>query len=162
MGSNFFDDVFDNKIFFEKKDLYKKVYVKDVIEEDDVYENSKVLEKVEIEDLLEEAKTNPFRIFSKEEIMSINKSLDVKRQEITDTVRLIRSERKFYSDVIRKSNKSFDLDISKNSEMKRLMRFVFGKETNTLTYEDYLTLLEMKRIMDVKEKKDLLEEGIFK
>lgn len=161
MNSSFFDDVFDNKIVFEKNELYKKVYIKDSTEKK-LYESSKPLEKTEIEDLLEEAKTNPFKKFSNEQVASINKSLDVKRQEIVDTVKLIRSERKFYSDIVRKSNKSFDLDISKNSEMKKLMTLTFGKETNTLTYEDYLTLLEMKRMLDIKEKEDLLEKGIFK
>lgn len=49
------------------------------------------------------------------------------------------------------SGKGFDADISKNQDYKEKYIEVFGKRSNIISFRDYNTLLEMKRVLEVEE-----------
>ena len=159
MANSFFDDVFDNKIIFEKEKLFKQT--QEVLKDEDYLDETR-LTNDEIENLLSETRSIENKVFTKREAYKIEKSLLESKKDLGNLLDLIRSEKDFYSSVIKKSPKNYDIDISKNTKMKRFRSLVFGGNSNKITYEDYLTLLEMKRIIDLKEKEDMLNEGVYK
>ena len=56
---------------------------------------------------------------------------------------------------VRKGQHKHSADISRKHSLKRNYNEVFGKNSTTISYEDYLTLLEMKKLLDVDEQIEL-------
>lgn len=56
-----------------------------------------------------------------------------------------------------KNEKPFSADISNKNSLKRNYVEVFGRKKDFISFEDYMTLLEMKRVIEIDEQKELAE-----
>ena len=52
---------------------------------------------------------------------------------------------------IKENKGGFSVNISKGNSLKRNYIEVFGKKSDVITYEDYSTLLELKKLLDIDE-----------
>lgn len=52
---------------------------------------------------------------------------------------------------------SFQADINNNSKMKTYYKNVFGRNSKTISFEDYVVLLEMKRVIEIDEQVELAD-----
>lgn len=52
---------------------------------------------------------------------------------------------------VSESKKGFVLDLSKNSELKEHANNIFGNNKTSISFEDYMTLLELKRTLEIDE-----------
>ena len=52
---------------------------------------------------------------------------------------------------IKENKGGFSVDISKKHFLKKNFIEVFGRKSNVITYDDYSTLLELKKLLDIDE-----------
>lgn len=151
---NFFDDVFDNKFLFEKEDLLKtfteEVKVKEALTQGDVTDSS-------LEDLMADIRKNPERPFTKKESLIIKTRLEAAKEKCKKLIEVVKDRKENLDTLIRTSEKSFTLDISRNSRLKKSATNTFGGIKNELTYDDYMVLVEMKRVIELSETLDVIE-----
>ena len=108
------------------------------------------------ERLLAEARENPTKPFTKEEAFIISKKLEENKKEAKVLLKNIKDKKdSLYKRVVNSPDK-FNLDISKNSNLKRSANRVFGGNKQEVTYEDYATLLEMRKQLQLNESLDIL------
>ena len=77
--------------------------------------------------------------------------------------KLTQNEKIFFENISQQTDK-FALDISKNEALKKASIEVFNTSKNKISYEDYVTLLELKKQMEIDEQTNLLleeENAIF-
>ena len=158
MSSKFIDDVYTNEYIPKEKSIYSKENLQ--FEE----ELKKEVEKKQLEDipdelferLLAEARENPTKPFTKEEAFIISKKLEENKKEAKVLLKNIKDKKdSLYKRVVNSPDK-FNLDISKNSNLKRSANRVFGGNKQEVTYEDYATLLEMRKQLQLNESLDIL------
>ena len=153
--ANFFDDVFDNKIFFENLYLLKtfneKTNQKEKVSKGDMSNET-------LEDIMQRMRENPERHFTKKESQIIKEKYKEVRLKCKSILGVIKDRKENLDKVIKESNNSFTLDISKSSRLKNCATNTFGGIKNEITYEDYITLVEMKRIIELSETLDIVEE----
>ena len=151
---NFFDDVFDNKFLFEKEDLLKtfteEVKVKETLTQGDVTDSS-------LEDLMADIRKNPERPFTKKESLIIKARLEAAKEKCKKLIEVVKDRKENLDTFIRASDKSFTLDISRNSRLRKSATNTFGGIKNELTYDDYMVLVEMKRVIELSETLDVIE-----
>lgn len=153
---NFFDDIYDNKLIFDKKALYKtkeKSFNKTIEKE--------IKEQIEFRDsdlelLLDKARKNPTALFTKDEAEMVLNKLEETKKEAKKTLNEIKEMKEFHYDKASKAQDKFELDISDNSLLKRSANRVFGGNKKQITYEDYATLIEMKKELEAPEALELL------
>lgn len=156
MAKDFFDDVFDNKLLFDKKALYKNkdVKVQNIIREE--AKKQMVASDEDLERLLANVRNNPERLFTQDEANMISAKLEENKKEAKKLLKRIKNIKDFHYEKASKAEDKFELDISKNSQLKRSANRVFGGNKKKITYEDYATLLEMKKELQMNESLELL------
>jgi hypothetical protein len=156
MAKDFFDDVFDNKLLFDKKALYKNkdVKVQNIIREE--AKKQMVASDEDLERLLANVRNNPERLFTQDEANMISAKLEDNKKEAKKLLKRIKNIKDFHYEKASKAEDKFELDISKNSQLKRSANRVFGGNKKKITYEDYATLLEMKKELQMNESLELL------
>lgn len=152
--ASFFDDVFDNKILFEKEDLLKtfndrQTEEKKVSREDMSNEN--------LEDIMQRQRDNPERHFTEKESKIIKEKLKEVKDKSRKLINVIKDRKETLDKTIKDSNNSFTLDISKSSRLKNCATNTFGGIKNQITYDDYMTLIELKRVIELSESLDVIE-----
>ena len=152
---SFFDDVFDNKIFFEKEELLKafndKLEEKEVLLEEDVTDSS-------LENLMQEMRENPERPFTKKEASMIKARLDAAKEKCKVLIQTVKERKENIDRIVRESDRSFTLDISKINSLRQRATNVFGGIKTEITYDNYMTLLEAKRMLELSETLDVIDE----
>tara|TARA_E500000331_G_C16825098_1_gene526758 strand:+ start:70 stop:555 length:486 start_codon:yes stop_codon:yes gene_type:complete len=152
---NFFDDVFDNKIFFEKEELLKtfndKLEEKETLIEGDMTDSS-------LENLMEEIRKNPERPFTKKESMMLKARLNAAKEKCKVLIQTVKDRKEMIDKTIRESDRSFTLDISRNSNLKKSATNTFGGLKTKITYDNYMTLIELKRMIELSETLDIIDE----
>jgi hypothetical protein len=166
MSSDFFDDVYDNKLLFDKKALYrnKDRSVKEAIRE--VAKKELVFTDKDFELLLKKARENPTVPFTKDEANIISKKLDENKKEARKILEQVKQLKDFHYEKASKAEDKYTLDISKNTNLKRSANRVFGGNKKKITYEDYAVLIEMKKQIQLNEAIELLngedsEDGLL-
>lgn len=166
MANNFFDDVYDNKLLFDKKALYrtKDKNVRDIIREKAKEEI--VFTDKDFELLLKKARENPTVPFTKDEAAIISKKLEENKREARKILNQVKELKDYHYDKASKAEDKYALDISKNTNLKRSANRIFGGNKKTITYEDYAALVEMKKQIQLNESVDLLsgedsEDGLL-
>ena len=156
MAKDFFDNVYDNKLLFDKKALYKNKdkKVTEIIKE-------KAKEKLSFSDedfelLLKKARETPDQLFTEDEAKIINQKLEENKTEAKKLLKRIKSLKYFHYEKASKAEDAFQLDISKNSNLKRSANRIFGGNKKVITAEDYAVLLEMKKQIQLNEGLDLI------
>ena len=152
--ANFFDDVFDNKIFFEKEDLLKTFNEKNnepkKISQQDMSNDT-------LEDIMQRQRENPERHFTEKESKIIKEKLKEVKEKSKELIGVIKDRKETLDKAIKDSNNSFTLDISRSSRLKRCATNTFGGIKNEITYDDYMTLIELKRVIELSESLDVIE-----
>ena len=156
MSKEFFDDVYDNKLIFDKKALYKNKdnTLKDLIQKE--AKESLEYTDEDLELLLKKARENPTLLFTKDEAELVANKLSETKKEAKKVLNQIRDLKDFHFEKASKAEDKFNLDISKNTNLKRSANRVFGGNKKEISYEDYVTLIEMKKQIEMNEGFDLL------
>jgi hypothetical protein len=156
MSKSFFDDVYENKLLFDKEALYRN---KDKTVNNIIREKAKeqlVYTDGDLENLLAKARNNPTKPFTKDEADLISKRLNETKDEAKKILNQVKELKDFHNEKASKAEDKYTLDISKNSNLKRSANRIFGGNKKTITYEDYATLMEMKKQIQLNEALDLL------
>lgn len=157
-----FDKIYNKELNLQFKNLTKKSVVekekidnlKTVKEEEDIKEasdakldaflnllyNSKELNEVKIPSEFEKKVLKEKVLRNRIKAENIRKSLLDLENEIINKVK----------------NKTYILDISKSTNLKRASNDIFGGNKKQITFEDYLYLLELKEEIIVNEASDIL------
>lgn len=156
--NSFVDYVYDNNFRAEnsKINYNKSINIKEIFKQElnkDVLEN---FTDKDFENLLEYARRNPQKAFTKEEAQIINARLEETKKEAKKVLNEIRDKKEYLYKKIKDSGESFSLDISKNSNLKRSSNRVFGGNKNHIEFDDYITLLEMRKQIQFNEALDLI------
>ena len=106
--------------------------------------------------LLDKARKNPTALFTKDEAELVLNKLEETKIEAKKTLNEIKEMKEFHYDKASKAQDKFELDISDNSLLKRSANRVFGGNKKQITYEDYATLIEMKKELEAPEALELL------
>ena len=77
----------------------------------------------------------------------------VKAQNIREEIEDLKSRIKERVD-----NKTYVLDISRSTTLKKAANNIFGGNKKNITYDDYIALLEMKEQIIVNESMDIMED----
>jgi hypothetical protein len=152
--AGFFDDVFDNKILFEKEELLKsfndKVNEEQKLSEEDMSDPT-------LETMMKSFRENPERAFTEKESKVLKEKLKQLKQKSRVLIETIKDRKDSLDRSIRESNNSFTLDISKSTRLKKCATNTFGGIKNEITYNDYMTLVELKRVIELSETLDIVE-----
>ena len=148
MASKFFDDIYENKLEFNSKKIYQGIT--------NDKEAKPKKEKIEynqqdLEFLLEKSRQNPDQEFTEEEAEAINQVLDKTKTEAKKQLKRIKDLKSFLENSIKDDPEVFELSIKNNQALKRHSNNVFGGNKNKITYQDYLTLLEMRKQIMLNE-----------
>jgi len=155
MRNKIFDDIYNQKVDLSFKDLSRDTSLKSkdfkkILTEDYAPES--------IENILEAARNNPYRKFSEEEANIINKELQKNIKEAKELISEIKKRKEDIYDEVSNSENKFTLKIENNASLLEAANNVFGGNKNSITYEDYVTLLEMKKQIQFNETRDLMNE----
>lgn len=152
--SGFFDDVFDNNILFEKEELLKafndKVNEEEKLSEEDMSDPT-------LETMMKSLRENPERAFTEKESKVLKEKLKQLKQKSRILIETIKDRKDQLDRSIRESDNSFTLDISKSTRLKKCATNTFGGIKNKITYNDYMTLVELKRVIELSETLDIVE-----
>lgn len=156
--NSFVDYVYDNKFRAEnsKINYTKSINVKEIFKkelEKDLLEN---FTDGDFEDLLEYSRNNPQKVFTKEEAEIINAKLQETKREAKKVLNEIRDKKEHLYKKVKESGEGFVLDISKNNSLKRSSNRIFGGNKNQIEFDDYITLLEMRKQIQFNEALDLI------
>lgn len=157
--SKIFDDLYLNKLNRENKKLFKNISSKEEIE----IVKKKLEEDIEYTDLelallLKKARENPSIAFTKQEVIAVKKKLESLKKEAVNLINQLAAKKQEINDLATKSPHKYNHDISKNSSLRRSANAVFGGNKTTITYEDYIMLLEMRKEIQYSEANDLISE----
>lgn len=72
-------------------------------------------------------------------------------KDFAEVKKEISDEKQRLINKVNKNNKSFTSDISKKKTLQKSYIEVFNKKSDKITFEDYVILLEMKRILEIDE-----------
>jgi len=56
-----------------------------------------------------------------------------------------------------KENSTFSVDISNKKDMRTHYKEIFGKRSNQISFDDYVALLEMKRLLEIDEQVEVAD-----
>ncbi len=155
--SNVFDDIYNKKLNLDFRNLKSETNYKNIKSED--LTNVKELEDEEL-NILFSALYNSLKVddipkYSKDQINIIDEKIlrnRVKAQSMREEISRLK-------DGLIESVKeeAYVLDISKSNVLKKAANNIFGGNKKTITYEDYVQLIEMKKQIMALEADSLLE-----
>lgn len=152
-------DIYKNRPDFKPSQVYKS-FRKDLLEsiEEAKLDNLQEVSDAELESLVSRIRENPSRRFTELEAKQVNEKLKAtvaKTKAALERIILIKDN--LHSRIKSDSN-AYSLDISKNSMLRSYSNNVFGGNKNSITYDDYITLLELKKQLEIDEAFSLIED----
>lgn len=150
--SSIFDDILENKRVFDPQDLFKG-YKAEVKEDIPLSENI-----VELNKIFKKLEENPNAEITIEEVKLVDKQNEENLQEAKQVLREISDIKNSITEFVNNSGDGFVLDLTNKSRLKQYSNAVFGENKNQITFEDYITLLELKKLLDYKDASDMLFE----
>lgn len=150
--SSIFDDILENKRVFDPQNLFKG-YKAEVKEDTPLSENI-----VELNKIFKKLEENPNAEISMEEVKLVDKQNEENLQEAKQVLREISDIKNSIIEFVNNSGDGFVLDLTNKSRLKQYSNAVFGENKNQITFEDYITLLELKKLLDYKDASDMLFE----
>lgn len=115
----------------------------------------------DFEKLLEYARQNPEKPFTEVDAKIVSDKLEETKREAKVLLKEIRDKKDHLYNKVKQSSDAFSLSIKNNSLLKRSSNRVFGGNKNHITFDDYITLLEMRKQIQFNESVDLLVEGVI-
>lgn len=157
-----FNKVFENKIIFDKKDLFKEAKIEAVSKEEPIENiDDSPLSSEELEDLVNLYNQDLKRKFTETEIKILQNTLQAQKQEADAILNDIKNTKNYLLNKINKLGDAKILDISKRSNLKTIAIEIFNEEKNEITHEDYFVLLELRKEI-IKQQTELLLESSIK
>ena len=158
MHSKFFKQIYTNDLDANFSSIERRKGSRDFnkIVENRIKENISFTNS-ELETLLETSRRNPNRKFTSNEVALLNKEKELLDSEVDVVLKEIHNLRENISNDVLTSNDSFVLKLNENQINASIE--VFGETKTEITYEDYMTLLELKKLLDVDETFELLTEA---
>jgi hypothetical protein len=152
-------DIYNNRPNFKPSEIYKS-FRKDLVEAIEQSELNSIdsMSDEQLEELVAQVRNDPQRNFTKLEAKEINKRLDSTLNEAKSTLEEIKLLKDNLDRKIKKDSNAYSLDISKNSELQKYSNNVFGGNKKSITYDDYITLLELKKQLEIDEAFSLVED----
>jgi len=153
--SNVFDDIYNKKLNLKFKNLKTK---KETFEES-TFEASELNDEtlnLLFTNLYNRFDTDDVHRYNENEIKIIDEKIKRNRliaEKLREDLNDLKS-----SIVEEVKGKTFTLDIKNSQLLKRCCNNIFGGNKNSITYEDYLVLLEMKQQVILNEASDLLSD----
>ena len=151
--SSIFDDILENKRVFDPQNLYKG-YKSEPVEEDKPVSES----IAELNKIFKKLEDNPEAEISLEEVKIVDKQNEENLQEAKQVLREISDIKSSIIKFVNDSGKGFVLDLKNKNRLKQYSNAVFGENKNQITFDDYITLLELKKLLDYKDASDMLFE----
>jgi uncharacterized protein (UPF0335 family) len=152
-------DIYKNRPDFKPSQVYKS-FRKDLLEaiEENKLLNVESMSTEELEGLVSKLRENPSRAFTEIEAKQINKKLESVTQEARSTLEDIKLLKERLHLRIKSDSNAYVLDISKSSILQKFSNNVFGGNKKSITYDDYITLLELKKQLEIDEAFSLVED----
>lgn len=151
MANSVFDDLFENKKLFEKRELFQQ-YEKSV--KKTIEENKTDTNDLDIEQLLIKARENPEKLLNEEEVDLLLRRKDENIKKGNETLaRVINLKNQLKKEV--ELVGGYNLDISKKQSLINHANAVFGNNKTQITFDDYVTLLEMRKLLELKDSEEL-------
>jgi hypothetical protein len=148
------DDIFKPKAREQK--FLESGYLKETIElEKKEFEENKIKEASEnieiINNIIDEIRENPENA-SKSYKRAVFKKLSEKNhQDFSNLLDETKQLKENLYKKVKESKKGYILDLTNNSELKEHANNIFGNNKSSITFEDYMTLLELKRTLEIDE-----------
>ena len=152
-------DIYKNRPDFKPSQVYKS-FRKDLLEsiEEAKLNNVEEVSDAELEELVSKIRENPSRKFTELEAKQVNEKLKATVAKTKATLERIVLIKDNLHSRIKNDSKAYSLDISKNSMLRGYSNNVFGGNKNNITYDDYITLLELKKQLEIDEAFSLIED----
>lgn len=149
-----FDNLYKNRPVINNQDIYRNF-------DSSNQQNETITEEEEgivLTRLLNESRKNRAGVFTEREINVLNNKYKKVQKDALKTLDKIVELKNKLDETIKKSGTSYTLDISNNENLKKAANGVFGGNKTSITYDDYMTLLEMRNEIQHKEIKELTED----
>lgn len=163
MLKDFFNQIYKNELDINYGSLLKKEAQNILSNRNNSLDVINVTEE-EIEAILVNSRNDVDRPFSELEVKKANKFIEDLKKEVPVIKDQLYRFKSLLHDNISQQTDKFALDISKNEALKKASIEVFNTSKNKISYEDYVTLLELKKQMEIDEQTNLLleeENAIF-
>lgn len=155
---NIFDDIYQKKLNISFKDLNRtrdaKQSRKSIIENYSNYTNA------DLENILSESRANPGKRFNEKEAFIIQEQAKKNLKEAYQLIDKIKEKKKDLYQEVSSSEYKYVLDMKGKEALLDASTNVFGGRKKSLSYEDYITLLEMRKQIQFDETRSLME-GAF-
>lgn len=161
MAIDAFNKVFENKIIFDKNDLFKEAK-KEAPNKETKSKNidDSPLSREELEDLTNLYNNDLKKSFNETEIKILQNTLKAQQEEAEVILEDIKNTKDYIRNKVNRLGGGLSLDISKRSSLKKLTIEVFNEEKNEITHEDYFVLLELRKEIINQQTELLLESSI--
>ena len=158
MHSKFFKQIYTNELNANFSSIERRKASMDInrIVEKRI-ENNNGFTNTELETLLERSRRNPNLKLNANEAALLDKEKELLDKEVDTVLGEIHNLRESISKEVLTSTDSYILKLNENQQSSTIE--VFGERKTEITYEDYMTLLELKKLLDVDETFDLLTEA---
>lgn len=158
MHSKFFKQIYTNELDTNFSSIERRkanIDINRIVEKR--IENNNGFSNTELETLLERSRRNPNLKLNASEAALLDKEKEILDKEVDTVLGEIHNLRESISKEVLSSTDSYVLKLNENQQSSSIE--VFGERKTEITYEDYMTLLELKKLLDVDETFDLLTEA---
>ena len=109
-----------------------------------------------LENIVDEVRSNPEKASNSKYRKIFNHVIKDNMREFSNIKNLIEKEKdSIYQRVKEKGQPS--VDISNKKQMQNYYKDIFGKPSKTISFDDYVALLEMKRLLEIDEQIDVAD-----
>ena len=151
---SFFDDIFENKRFAEDQALFKKFPLEQRKETSEPVVPPSI---IEVQKILDKSRIDKGAKLTMDEA----KLIDARnKQNISEAKAVMKQISKIKSDLIddiKNNGDGFTLSLRNKSRLKNCANAIFGSNKEEITYDDYITLLELKKLLDYEDGAELLQ-----
>jgi hypothetical protein len=151
---SFFDDIFENKRFTEDPELFKKFLLEQRKETSEPVVPPSI---IELQKILDKSRIDKGAQLTMDEA----KLIDARnKQNISEAKTVMKQISKIKSDLIddiKNNGDGFTLSLRNKSRLKNCANAIFGSNKEEITYDDYITLLELKKLLDYEDGAELLQ-----
>ena len=151
---SFFDDIFENKRFAEDPELFKKFLLEQRKETSEPVVPPSI---IELQKILDKSRIDKGAQLTMDEA----KLIDARnKQNISEAKTVMKQISKIKSDLIddiKNNGDGFTLSLRNKNRLKNCANAIFGSNKEEITYDDYITLLELKKLLDYEDGAELLQ-----
>ena len=108
------------------------------------------------ENIVDEVRSDPEKAYNSKYRKIFNHVIKDNMREFSNIKNLVEKEKdSIYQRVKEKGQPS--VDISNKKQMQNYYKDIFGKPSKTISFDDYVALLEMKRLLEIDEQIEIAD-----